>query len=77
MVLHDVAGMQDAETVVSRINKGLLKPFQLSAGPVTISVSTGAALSSTENSSPEVILHSADAAMYRAKGGGGAVSSRS
>ena len=67
VLLSEVAGRDDAVLVAQRILQGLQAPFQLKAGPVTISASIGIAMCTSAPESAETLVHAADAAMYRAK----------
>lgn len=67
VLLHEVASEDDATAVADRIIEGLKKPFALSVGPVGITASVGVALSSSDLATADLMLRTADAAMYRAK----------
>jgi diguanylate cyclase (GGDEF)-like protein/PAS domain S-box-containing protein len=67
VLLHEVLSEADAAAVAGRITEGLKIPFPLDVGPVGITVSIGVAVSSSELADADMMLRSADAAMYRAK----------
>jgi len=67
VLLHEVANDEDAAAVADRIIEGLKTPFALGAGPVSITASVGVAVSSPDLATADVMLRTADAAMYRAK----------
>jgi diguanylate cyclase (GGDEF)-like protein/PAS domain S-box-containing protein len=60
---------QPADTVslMSRIIEVISKPFDLHGHQVVIGVSVGAAVAPTDGTDPELLLKSADMALYRAK----------
>jgi diguanylate cyclase (GGDEF)-like protein len=59
---------QDVVTVVSRIAKSLVAPYDLERGAVSVGSSIGVALNEIEMRTAEDFLREADNAMYRAKG---------
>ena len=70
VLLEDVGGVGDAETVAARLLEALHEPIELPGGhEVVASVSIGITLASG-NASPDDVLHDADVAMYQAKSGG-------
>ena len=60
------------EALAERVGSSLAEPFALEDHDVTITASVGIAFSGPGVDIPERILHDADAAMYQAKGSGGA-----
>jgi diguanylate cyclase (GGDEF)-like protein/PAS domain S-box-containing protein len=77
VLLHEVAGPNDAVMVADRIVSGLKQPFLLGVGPVSITASVGVAISSADLPTADLMLRTADAAMYRAKELGRAPQSKS
>jgi diguanylate cyclase (GGDEF)-like protein/PAS domain S-box-containing protein len=67
IILDDIAEVSDALSIAARIHKELSASFSLSGHDVSISASTGIALSSTGYQQADDILRDADKAMYRAK----------
>jgi diguanylate cyclase (GGDEF)-like protein/PAS domain S-box-containing protein len=70
ILVDDVKGVVDAETVAGRIRQATSLPFQIGAREVFSTVSIGIAVSSPAYSRPEDLLLDADTAMYRAKAQG-------
>jgi len=70
VLIPDVQGQSEAESVAQRIHDSLSKPFQVGDQEVFTSASTGIALSSVRYDNPDEILRDADIAMYRAKAEG-------
>lgn len=69
-VLLARADLDEAETVALRILQVLEAPFELRAGPTSIRVSIGIAVSGRDDQNPEQVLRRADLAMYLAKSRG-------
>jgi diguanylate cyclase (GGDEF)-like protein len=59
----------DVGPIVDRINDVMAQPIEMPHGPVTLSVSVGAAIGPGEYPSPEDVIAAADRAMYAAKRG--------
>jgi diguanylate cyclase (GGDEF)-like protein/PAS domain S-box-containing protein len=70
VLVDDVKGVVDAETVAERIRQATSLPFQVDSREVFSTVSVGIAVSSPAYSRPEDLLLDADTAMYRAKAQG-------
>jgi diguanylate cyclase (GGDEF)-like protein/PAS domain S-box-containing protein len=66
----EVASAQAARAVVRRILATFSEPFELDAGPRSLTASVGIALSDDTVEDPEELIRRADAAMYRAKASG-------
>ena len=71
-VLAEVDEERDVEVIAERIAAAIAAPFSLDAGDAFVSTSIGIALASEPGEDPETLVREADAAMYRAKHGGGA-----
>ena len=67
VLLEHIRGEQHALQVAQRIKKALHHPFQLADQTVQIGTSIGIALNMYSGIEPDVLLHQADLAMYRAK----------
>ncbi len=70
-VLCEGVAEVDAIGVAERIAQALALPFTVQSRNLFLSASIGIASSSGPDDSPELLVRDADAAMYRAKGGGG------
>ncbi|MBA2443318.1 MAG: sensor domain-containing diguanylate cyclase [Rubrobacter sp.] len=66
VVLEDTENLQDATRVAERILESLRAPMTLNGRTVSVTVSSGIAVSEGQHRAEE-LLHIADAAMYRAK----------
>ena len=71
LVCEDVLDVQDAIAVAERLIKALALPFEIGDGQAFIAASVGIALTGDPAASPDDLVRDADAAMYRAKEGGG------
>ncbi|WP_333306215.1 EAL domain-containing protein [Microcoleus sp. K4-C2] len=67
LLLEDIDGINEATTVVNRLQKKITSPILLDGHEVFITASIGIALSSGEYLEPTNLLRDADTAMYRAK----------
>lgn len=67
VLLHDVRGVVDATRVAERIQRVLLRPFDIGGREVFTSASIGIAVGGTSYATAEDVLRDADTAMYRAK----------
>ena len=67
ILLNKIKDVNDAISVVRRIQEQLKLPFKLNGQEVFTSVSVGIALNTIDYFQPEDILRDADTAMYRAK----------
>ncbi|MEV1286567.1 EAL domain-containing protein [Micromonospora sp. NPDC049679] len=72
ILLSRVVGVADATRVADRIVHTLREDFLLDAGAAAVSGSIGVAVGPMHGTNEELVRH-ADAAMYRAKSGGGGV----
>src|SRR5438445_280817 len=73
VVCENVTRSADAEDVAARLSDSLSRRFRLKGNELTVSTSTGIALSETSpkrGETAETLLQDADAAMYRAKAQG-------
>ena len=68
---EDLSGERDAIAIAERVGHALSRPFALAGDEHSITASIGIALAAPEDRRPELLIHDADAAMYRAKGRGG------
>ncbi|MEG5039334.1 MULTISPECIES: EAL domain-containing protein [unclassified Microcoleus] len=67
LLLEDIEGINEATTIVNRLQKKITSPLLLDGHEVFITASIGIALSSGEYVEPTTLLRDADTAMYRAK----------
>ncbi|HEY6922890.1 MAG TPA: EAL domain-containing protein [Steroidobacteraceae bacterium] len=70
LVLNEIAGPRDAESVASKVLASLAEPFVLSGLDVQISASIGISVFPEDGVDAETLLQHADAAMYHAKKNG-------
>ncbi|TAF28875.1 MAG: EAL domain-containing protein [Oscillatoriales cyanobacterium] len=67
LLLEDIDGVNEADSIVKRLQKTITSPILLDGHEVFITASIGIALSSGEYEEPTSLLRDADTAMYRAK----------
>jgi diguanylate cyclase (GGDEF)-like protein/PAS domain S-box-containing protein len=72
ILLDSVEDVRDSTRVAERINQELALPIRIGPREVAASASIGIAFSDQSHDRPGQVLADADAAMYRAKAGGGA-----
>jgi diguanylate cyclase (GGDEF)-like protein/PAS domain S-box-containing protein len=72
VVCEDLGDEQVAEELAGRVADTLSAPFALSRAEVSVTASVGVATTRRSSDQPVSLLRDADAAMYRAKGRGGA-----
>jgi diguanylate cyclase (GGDEF)-like protein/PAS domain S-box-containing protein len=72
VVCEDLADGHVAEELAGRVADALSAPFALSRAEVSVTASVGVATTRSPSDQPVALLRDADAAMYRAKGCGGA-----
>ncbi|MFK7985447.1 MAG: putative bifunctional diguanylate cyclase/phosphodiesterase [Sandaracinaceae bacterium] len=70
IVLSCLSSARDAESIAARVVRSLARPVELSAGPVTVTASVGVIVLDEAGGDLDVLMRSADAAMYEAKRGG-------
>jgi diguanylate cyclase len=70
LVLNEISGPRDAETVATKVLAGLAEPVTLSGLDVQISASIGISVFPDDGLDAETLLQHADAAMYHAKKNG-------
>ena len=70
VMLPEIESLQDVMVVARAILKTLNQPFQVAGHPINISSSIGIAMFPEHGNDEDVLLRSADAAMYRAKESG-------
>jgi len=70
LVLNEITGPRDAETVASKVLASLAEPVTLSGLDVQISASIGVSVFPEDGVDAETLLQHADAAMYHAKKNG-------
>jgi diguanylate cyclase len=70
LVLSEIAGPRDAESVASKVLASLAAPVMLSGIEVQISASIGIGIFPEDGTDAETLLQHADAAMYHAKKNG-------
>jgi diguanylate cyclase (GGDEF)-like protein len=69
VLINTATRAEQASEVAQRLVEAMRRPFPLSAGEVSVSVSVGVAIDSAGGSAPELVRN-ADVAMYRAKASG-------
>jgi len=67
ILLPDITDFSGAVEVAERISRAFEAPFRLAGRDITITISTGIAISESGNDTSEDLLRHADVAMYRAK----------
>jgi diguanylate cyclase (GGDEF)-like protein len=67
VLLNNVSGREDATCVAVKVLAALGAPFRLDGHDVSIAASVGVSVYPGDGTSPEELVHSADAAMYRDK----------
>jgi diguanylate cyclase (GGDEF)-like protein len=72
ILCEDLLREEDAVAVAERVLKALSVPFALERGETTTGASIGISVTSDPEHDPDDLIRDADAAMYRAKGTGGA-----
>ncbi|HWW80385.1 MAG TPA: EAL domain-containing protein [Steroidobacteraceae bacterium] len=70
LVLNEISGPHDAESVASKVLAGMAQPVTLSGLEVQISASIGISVFPEDGVDAETLLQHADAAMYHAKKNG-------
>jgi diguanylate cyclase (GGDEF)-like protein len=69
-IVQSIGSRLDATNLAARILHELGAPFQLAAHHVVVSASVGIAVAPSDGSDPDLLLKSADIALYRAKSEG-------
>jgi diguanylate cyclase (GGDEF)-like protein len=72
ILCEDIFDDEDAVAVAERVLKAFSLPFQLEHGETMAAASIGISVTSDPHQDPDDLIRDADAAMYRAKGAGGA-----
>ena len=72
ILCEDLFDDEDAVAVAERVLKAFSLPFQLAHGETMAAASIGISVTSDPRQDPDDLIRDADAAMYRAKGAGGA-----
>ncbi len=72
ILCEDIFDDEDAVAVAERVLKAFSLPFQLDHGETMAAASIGISVTSDPRQDPDDLIRDADAAMYRAKGAGGA-----
>ena len=72
ILCEDIFDDEDAVAVAERVLKAFSLPFQLAHGETMAAASIGISVTSDPHQDPDDLIRDADAAMYRAKGAGGA-----
>jgi diguanylate cyclase (GGDEF)-like protein len=67
VLLNDVNGAQDAARVAAKVLDAVRAPFRLDGHEVSIGASAGVSVYPGDGTSPDELVRSADAAMYRDK----------
>jgi diguanylate cyclase (GGDEF)-like protein/PAS domain S-box-containing protein len=70
VVLSDLASPQDVPLVADKILRDVARPITVGEREVTLSASIGVSMYPQDAADCDTLLRNADAAMYRAKGGG-------
>ena len=71
LVLGQVAGLAEAETIARRVEQALRQPIRTDSYFIDITASIGIALWPDDGADPATVWRNADSAMYRAKKSGG------
>ncbi len=71
VLCDDIADASHLDRIANRVSDAFRLQFDVSTGPVEVSASVGISIGHQTSTSPEHLLEQADAAMYRAKRGGG------
>jgi diguanylate cyclase (GGDEF)-like protein len=72
ILCEDIFDDEDAVAVAERVLKAFSLPFHLALGETMAAASIGISVTSDSDQDPDDLIRDADAAMYRAKGAGGA-----
>jgi diguanylate cyclase (GGDEF)-like protein len=72
ILCEDIFDDEDAVAVAERVLKAFSLPFHLESGETMAAASVGISVTSDPRQDPDDLIRDADAAMYRAKGAGGA-----
>jgi diguanylate cyclase (GGDEF)-like protein len=72
ILCEDIFDVEDAVAVAERVLKAFSLPFTLEHGEAMAAASIGISVTADPTQDPEDLIRDADAAMYRAKGAGGA-----
>jgi diguanylate cyclase (GGDEF)-like protein len=72
ILCEDIYDDEDAVAVAERVLKAFSLPFHLEMGETMAAASIGISVTSEPDQDPDDLIRDADAAMYRAKGAGGA-----
>ncbi len=72
ILCEDIYDDEDAVAVAERVLKAFSLPFHLAHGETMAAASIGISVTCDSNQDPDDLIRDADAAMYRAKGAGGA-----
>ena len=72
ILCEDIFNDGDAVAVAERVLKAFSLPFHVELGETMAAASIGISVTSDPNQDPDDLIRDADAAMYRAKGAGGA-----
>jgi diguanylate cyclase (GGDEF)-like protein len=72
ILCEDIFDDEDAVAVAERVLKAFSLPFALAHGETMAAASIGISVTSDPHQDPDNLIRDADAAMYRAKGAGGA-----
>jgi diguanylate cyclase (GGDEF)-like protein len=71
LLFEELGGDREVVLIAERLSTAVAHPIQLPGGPATVTASIGIALVSDPSVPAETVIREADAAMYRAKDGGG------
>jgi diguanylate cyclase (GGDEF)-like protein len=70
-VCEELADLQEAHAIASRVEVAIAAPIETSSGPLTVYASVGLALAEgSQESDADDLIRRADEAMYRAKQAG-------
>jgi diguanylate cyclase (GGDEF)-like protein len=70
LILNEISGPQDAESVASKVLADLARPVTVSGLELQVSASVGISIGPDDGTDAETLLQHADAAMYHAKKNG-------
>ncbi len=71
VLVENILSISDLETVATRVQSEMQRPFEIFGKPIQAGASIGAAMAGPEHTTPELLIRDADFAMYTAKQAGG------
>jgi Amt family ammonium transporter len=71
VLVENILTISDLETVASRVQTEMQRPFEIFGNPIQAGASIGVAMAGPEHTAPELLIRDADFAMYTVKQAGG------